>query len=261
VAGSAIGLGAGYAVLVLVLLLAWQRVYLKDETRSFRLPIPSLMALEAAPYVAFGSAFALFLIEPHALGWIGHTRVGRMNALRTLELSLALALPPVLLASGVCERILHSFWVFSKQHQRRDDALGFRRALAGFHRSQLLRYTAALGALSAAAVIAVELAIAFGDLHTASQLVFLCGIAGFFLLGLGQFNCLFMLSLSRPHPALKAVLAGVVFMTLAGVPLIFVDFRLAALAFADGAALFALEARKSCRKMIDDADHHFATAF
>jgi len=259
--GATLGLGIGYAVSGITLLAACLFVYRRGEERSFKLPPPSLMVLEAAPCIAFGSVFALLLIEPHILGWVGSTQLERLRAVRTLELSLLLALPPVLLASGVYEQILRSFWVFSKERRQRDTAIYFCRALTRFHRSKFLLYAAALGALSIAVVAAVEIASALGELTMLDQLVFLCGIAGFFFLGLGQFSCFVMLSLSQPNAALKAVLGGVVFQTLIGIPLIVVDFRLAALAFAFGAAHFALLSWTSCRRVIADAGYHFATAF
>jgi hypothetical protein len=110
-------------------------------------------------------------------------------------------------------------------------------------------------------VAAVELVVACGGLRSTDEVVFLCGIYGFFALGVGQLNCLFMLGLSQPRPALTAALAGTTASTMTGIPLAFVDFRLAALAFAAGAAVFAVTAGASCRGVIQQADHHYANAF
>ena len=68
------------------------------------------LLLDSAPYLFFGSAFALFLIGPHLLGLDGRRRRHVIDRVTTLELSLLIALVPVVLATGVSERVLRSFW-------------------------------------------------------------------------------------------------------------------------------------------------------
>ena len=262
VGSAAAGLGVGYAVSIGALTVSFATAYrLTDHTRALRLPSAGLASLEAAPYVAFGSLFALLLLEPHVLGWLGQSDQDQLSILATLELSFTLALPPILLASGAHEHTMHSFWVFVRVCQRTCDQRIFSRRVAAFHWREFRRYAAVLGALSVAMVIGCELVFLSGGLADLSQIVFLCAIAGFFLLGLGQFNCLLMLSLAPPRRAIESLLAGVVVLSVLGIPLAFVDFRLAALGFALGAGAFAAAAVWNCRGMLGEVDYYYATAF
>jgi hypothetical protein len=118
-----------------------------------------------------------------------------------------------------------------------------------------------LGALSVVTAAGFELMVALGELDDASQLVFACGLAGFFLVGLGQFSCLFMLGLALPNHALKPLLVGLVVLVGLGIPLSLVDFRLAALSFAVGAAALALTAVAGCLSVLVEIPRRYSTAF
>jgi hypothetical protein len=260
-AGTLAGLAVGYGVIVAALAAGWGYFYPRDGVPALRLPSVGAAVLEALPYVAFGSAFAILLLEPHLLGWFGDSSANRIQRLTILELSLLLALPPVLLATGVNERIMRRFWEFAKERQRGDGAEAFRRGVLDFHRHGLTLYVLTLGGLSLATVVGVELIVYAGGLESVSQLVFVCGVAGFFLLGLGQFSCLFMLSLALPGRALRPVVLGLVVLSTVGIPLSLIDFRLSALAFALAAAAFAAAAGVSCVRVLGEAPHRYATAF
>jgi hypothetical protein len=259
--GATVGLAAGYGVALAALLVSWRRANQAGQGVRSALPRASLLLLEGAPYIAFGSAFALLLVEPHVLGWVGRFPGAERTALGRLELSFTLALPPVLLASGLYERAMRTFWTFARARRQHDDPTGFRHAVAAFRRRELRRYAIALAAVSAANVGVVEAVRHAGDLHAVSQLVFTCAILGFLLLGVGQFNCLFMLSLAQPRPAVESVLAAVLVLTAAGIPLVTIDFRLAAPAFVAGAAALAAVSSARCRRVAGNADYHYAAAF
>lgn len=260
-AGADAGLATGYAVALSVLALAWRRSSGGVSEGRLRLPAPGLLLLEAAPYVGFGSLFALLLIEPHVLGWEGRVEGSRMGALGTLELSFTLALPPVLIASGLGERTMRAFWTFARARREQDDPEAFCDAVSTFRRARFRRYAFALACLSAAVVAGVEVARRLGSLHGVSQLVFLCAVVGFLLFGLGQFNCLFMLGLGRSGPALASALGAVIAVSALGVPLASVDFRLAAVAFAGGATVLAATSSVLCARVVRAADFHYAAAF
>jgi len=259
--GAAVGLAAGYAGAAMMLLFLAGHAYSGDPVFRLRLPSLSLLALEAGPYAAYGSVLAFFLFEPHVLGWVGHATGSRLDALTTLELSLTFALPPVLLASGTHEQVMRAFWTFARRTQGRSDTDTFRRALESFHASRRRLFACVLSVLTCLMVILVELAVLSGRVHSASQFVFLFGVVGFFVLGLGQFSCLFLLSLGRPSEALRAALAGVAVVTATAAPLTFIDFRLVAPCFAAGAAVFAIQARWGCRRVLARADYHYAATF
>lgn len=259
--GIVAGLAVGYAATFGLLLAAWLHAYGERGEAVFPLPSVGLFALEALPYMAYGSLFALFLVEPHVIGWEGHSTMQRHATLTALELSFTLALPPVLLASGLYERAMRTFWRFVRAHHDEDDGITFRSTVALFQASQLRRFALVACALSAATAFVVEGTLWLGGLEAVSQVVFLCGIGGFLLLGVGQLSCFVMLSLSRPGPALQSVAAAAVVLGAVGWPLASVDFRLAAPAFLSAAALFAALAQLRCRSVIKTADYHYANAF
>jgi hypothetical protein len=254
------GLLVGYVVCVLALGACWAHVFLRGDRRTMRLPAPSLMALEATPYILFGSVFSVLFFEPHILGWLGASDMSRVSTIVMLELSLTLALPPVMFAIGILERTMHAFWRVATDHADRRDATDFRTALLTFHRRTLTRYALVLALLSCAMVAGVEIVVLFGGLAELSQLVFLFGIAGFLAFGIGQFNCLLMLNVHRPGLATVPMLGGLAVVTAVGVPLVLIDFRFAAISFALGAATFAVLAIVRCRRMLRSADHHYAAA-
>ena len=69
-AGWPAGVAAGYATAAALLAVVWRRVYRPGTSRALRLPW-QLALLEAAPYAAFGTAFSVFLLVPHIIGWFG----------------------------------------------------------------------------------------------------------------------------------------------------------------------------------------------
>jgi hypothetical protein len=259
--GATVGIAVGYGATVVVLAAAWGVAYPRGNDRSFISPRRGALLLDASPYLAFGSAFALFLVLPHFLGWFGEGDATALDRLTTLELSLLLALLPVLLGTGVSERILRSFWDLARESRDEDGADGFRRGVREHVVNGLVRYGLVLGALSVVTAAGFELMVALGELDDASQLVFACGLAGFFLLGLGQFSCLFMLGLALPNHALKPLLVGLVVLVGLGIPLSLVDFRLAALSFAVGAAALALTAVAGCLSVLVEIPRRYSTAF
>ena len=145
--------------------------------------------------------------------------------------------------------------------RKRNGCGGFRRGVTGFLLRGLGQYALVLISLSLAMAAGFELIVLAGGLEQASQLVFICGLAGFFLLGVGQFSCLFMLSLALTDRALKPLLAGLIVLSGLGIPLADIDFRLAALAFAIAAAAFAAAAIEACLTVLDETPHRYATAF
>jgi hypothetical protein len=252
------GLIVGFAVAVLALGTCWVRVYFAGDGRSMRLPAPGLMTLEATPYIVFGSLASLLFFEPHVLGWLGTTDESRLSTIVTLELSLTLALPPLILVTGVHHLVMESFWMFATSRADKRDAAGFSEALRFFHERSLTRYVVVFAFLSGAMVATVETTVLLGGLGNLNQLVFLLGIASFFALGLGQFNCLFMLTLARPGRASMPVFGGLVVVTAVGIPLAFVNFSLTTIAFALGASAFAMLASVRCRDILSEADYYYA---
>lgn len=259
--GTYLGLGVGYGMCVAGLLGGWQHVFAGNPAKRLQLPAVGPLLVEGMPYMLYGGLFSVFFLEPHVMGWFGSSDGSSLDNLRVFELSFLVALPPVLLASGFHEIALESFWRYTSRRKWLGDRASFNADLGTFHQRQTWRYTAVLAAVTSVAVVAVETVVVLGRLEDVSQLVFLSAVVAAGLLGLGQFHCLFLLSLARPRVALAATLVGIATVTIVGIPLMLVDFRLAATAFAGGAAMFAAAAWLGCRRLIGDVDHHYATAF
>jgi hypothetical protein len=259
--GTPAGVAIGYAATTAALLVAWCLHY-PFRRRPTLLPnATGPLLLDSAPYVLFGSAFALFLIGPHLLGWMGAGDDTVIDRVTTLELSLLVALVPVVLATGVSERVLRSFWDVARALRRETAADGFRRGVRSYVLSGLARYAVVLGALSAATALVYEALVLSGVLEHGSQLVFLAGLVGFLLLGLGQFGCLFLLGLALPARALTPLLTGLLVLAAVGVPLSLVDFRFAAVGFAVAAAVFAAAAIAACLTVLAEIPRRYSTAF
>ena len=259
--GTPAGIAIGYGSTIAALVVAWC-VYYPYRRRTTLLPrATGPLLLDSAPYLFFGSAFALFLIGPHLLGWAGAGGGTLIDRVTTLELSLLIALVPVVLATGVSERVLRSFWDVARTLRRENAADGFRRGIRSYILAGFARYAVVLSTLSVATALAYEALVLAGALEHGSQLVFLAGLTAFLLLGLGQFGCLFLLGLALPDRALKSLLTGLFVLGALGAPLALIDFRLAAVGFAVAAAVFAAAAIAACLTVLAEIPRRYSTAF
>jgi hypothetical protein len=71
---------------------------------------------------------------------------------------------------------------------------------------------------------------------------------------------MFALNLVRPDRALAPLLTAIAVVTLAGIPLSLLGFGYAMLAFIAAAAVFAGSSFLSCRRVLANADYHYAAA-
>jgi hypothetical protein len=259
--GAQLGLLAAYVGTIAAIAVGWWRNSEERSDKAIHLPSPGLLFLEGAPYAAFGATLAVLLIEPHVLGWEGHVNGSTASALATLELSFMLALPPLVLGSALHERIMRSVWTYMGERRERGDAAAFRHDVTAFFAGKAAGALAIVVALAGADFLIVETVRRLGGLTGLSQLVFVSALAGFVLLWLGQLGCLLMLSLSRPAPAVVSALAATCALAAVGIPLVLVDYRLAAPAFVIGTAVFAAVALAGNRRLLRRADYHYATAF
>ena len=279
VAGSGTGgqlllaLSIGLGVALAVMLAAGRYVY-GARSDDAVLPPRAQLVFESAGYFAYGAAFMAFLLEVHILGWLGAKSASqsRLDTIAALEVGLTLALPPVILASGVAERTLRLFWFHAKEQQEHVAAHRTRRygkALQTFYYRRLLAYLVSSAVLAAAMLVAFELALRSGRLAgwvalpdpQPTELVFLAALVAFWLVGWAQFNCMFVLNFGRPEQAFRPVLLAMVVAGVTGIPLGAAGFGYTTLAFAAGSAAFAWASSRNCRRVLAAADHHYATAF
>ncbi len=261
VAGSSAGLVSGYFACLFTLSVGWRKTFGSEETRRHQLPRLVRLAVEGGLYLLYGVAFSLLFLVPHVMGWLGNGGVSIVRNLQTFELSFVLAFPPAVLVSGIHEVALECFWKSMRDRISYADQISFNSGLSRLHRHQVVRYLGLLGIASASAIIVVESVVISGRLQGMSQLVFLLAIVAMGLLGIGQLNAMFLLSLSQPGVALAVTVLGLVIVTGLGVPLVLIDYRLAAVAAAVGAAVYAGGTLLGCRRLFGLADHHYSRVF
>ncbi len=265
--------GLGVVVAIAVMIGAQLRIY-GSGGEAAKLPSRSHLLVESGAYFAYGAGVMFLLLEPHLLAWFGADAggLGRLQKIAAVEVAFTLAIPPVILATVMAERTLQRFWLYAKEQQRdvaARDRLRFGSELRAFYTRDAGLYLAAGGVLAVLMLVAVEFALRSGRLAEwvalpspgATEFIFVAALVSFWLVGWAQFNCMFVLNLARPEQALRPVLAGMAVATLTGIPLAFAGFEYSALAFVAGSATFALWSLRTCRRVLADADHHYAAAF
>jgi uncharacterized membrane protein len=236
-----------------------------------KLPPVAYMVYEAAPYFAHGSLYMVFILIPHLLGWFGSLGMGQERgwALSSVEVGLILSLPPLILSSGIVEHALRQFWLQARVAQPTtpgSDPRRFGSVLTEFYRQQLKRYLIVLASTSAVVYVAFQLALDSGLLASwlrlsnldAARFFFYISLITYGLLGWGQFNGAFCITLARPTLALWAVILGIGIVVFTGVPLsLGLNFTYAAVAFIAGAITFVAVSSWAIKKVLESADYYY----
>jgi hypothetical protein len=273
-----LGTGIGFTLTIALLFYAVNRGLKHKrggQTGRAHLPSAGFLIYEAAPYLAHGSLYMVFILLPHVLGWFGAVadHQGRLFALTNVEAGLLLSLIPVTLVSGVAEHTLRQFWIQAREAQassRGQNPDRFGQILLQFYRRQLSFYLAVLGAASLVAVVLFFAGITSGLISSWTQLssledveyIFLGGLIAYYLVGWGLFNCMFCLTLARPNMALRAVLIGLAVTLLVGLPLsLESSFAYSALSFVAGAAAFVIVSSGAIRQLFRSASYYYETSF
>jgi glycosyltransferase involved in cell wall biosynthesis len=236
-----------------------------------KLPPAAYMIYEAAPYFAYGSLYMVFILIPHLLGWFGVLGMGQERgwALSSVEVGLVLSLPPIILCSGIAEHALRQFWLRARAAQPitpGSDPRRFGFVLTELYRRQLERYLIVLAGTSAMAYVVFQLALSSGLLASwlrlssldATRFFFYISLIVYGLLGWGQFNGAFCVTLARPTLALRAVMLGMGIVVVTGVPLsLGLNFTYAAIAFIAGAITFVAVSSWNVKKVLESADYYY----
>lgn len=244
----------------------------KDD-RVF-LPPATYLIHEALPYFSYGSLYMILILIPHVLGWVGYRGPDQSWSfgITSLEGGLTLSLPPLVLVGGIAERTLRLFWQRAQATQQETPGQNperFSQTLITFYWQQLRRYLLVLALISAGIYTLFQLSIStmllprFLALPSLAilVLVFHAGLATYYLVGWGWFNCMFSLTLGRPQLALQAVIVAIIITLIVGVPLsLGVHFSYAALAFIAGALAFAATSSWLTYRLLKSADYYYYSA-
>ena len=274
----ALGTIVGYSATMLVILEGLRRGFAgakrgESSTSRERLPSIAYMTYEGAPYFGYGFTYMILILLPHVFGWLGALPVGldQMSAVTNIEVGLTLSMPPLILAYGVADHAIRLFWRQVTYHQVQTPGsrvAEFGAALCEFSSRQRRVYLLVLTGLTVAAHLAFRAAIHAGLvsqwLHQANtedlSLIFNASLIAYWLIGLGLFNSMFLVTLGSARTAFQAVLWGTLVMTILGFHLATISYAYAAVAFVLAAFVFALASWGKNDVVLQSADFQYTSA-
>jgi hypothetical protein len=233
------------------------------------------LVVNLAPYFAYGVVYVLFILSGHIPGWLGRlpAKVERVDALATIEMGLTLALSAYILVSGVAERTMAHFWERVQPYQRRtsvSDAEAFNESVEAFYRRERMQFLRALLICNLLVVFAGLVGLWIGNRTgwsiltwtPAASLVAFSGLVGYALMAFGVFNCMFMITLSRPRSVLRGLILGMLVTLVMG----WVVGRIAwyphaTLSIPVGSLVFLLVSRQQLGKLLSHADYYYYASF
>jgi len=274
---AAAGLAGALAVTLLVARAALSREAAASPVGDHHVVLaPSAQLIVGlAPYFVYGLLSVVFVLSGHLGGWAGalRTEAAPLQGVATIEIGLTVALISYMLAGGVAENTMRRFWRRIKVYQSGTSQAGpdaFNRALWDFFVGEQARYLIALSLCSylvASSVLAMVQfsagpGVAVLPWSAETTAVFLIGQAGYFLMGIGVFSCMFMITLSQPGRALGALARGTAATAAVGLAIALVlPYQYTVFSVVAGGLVFAISARVTLRAMLADADHAYYASF
>lgn len=244
------------------------------DQRVVLAPLPHL-TVNLAPYFVYGITYSVGVLVGHAGGLIGRLPAGmtRIQGLAQSELALTLALTGYILGVGMAERTMRRFWQRVKVYQRQVSAETpgqFRAVLRDFLVQERAQFTRALGVSSAVVLVAVVGAVSLSanrvllglSWNTATLLIFGFGLAGYGLLAMGVFDSMFLITLSRPLYALKALgISAVTTLLVSVVAGLLISYAFGVAGIIAGSAIFLWFTRRALGRIIRHADYYYYASF
>lgn len=239
------------------------------------LPATPHLLVNLAPYFVYGVLYVLLVLAGHVVGWVGRAPAGmdRMSVVATTEIGLTIALGGIILAGGVAERTVARFWQLVKVYQQQvalARPADFSHRIQSFYRREYRRYLAAVTLCSTIVVTAVLASAAWlsargfavlpWDEATVWFLVF--GTVGYGVMSAGVFQCMFMITLSRPGVAAQAVLIGIGATLAAGIVIgQLVTYQYSGLGLVLGSLAFSLATRSRLARLMRHSDFYYYASF
>lgn len=237
-------------------------------------PLPHL-TVNLAPYFVYGVTYSVGVLVGHAGGMIGRLPAGmtRIQGLAQSELALTLALTGYILGVGMAERTMRRFWQRVKVYQRQVSAETpgeFRAVLRDFLTQERAQFTRALGVSSAVVLVAVGGAVSASanrvllglSWDATTLLIFIAGLAGYGLLAMGVFDSMFLITLSRPLYALKALgISAVTTLLVSVVAGLLISYAFGVAGIIVGSAVFLWFTRRALGRIMRHADYYYYASF
>lgn len=276
-AATAIGFAGALLVMLVVIWRSLAQRTSASPVGKHRVVLPALphLVINLAPYFVYGVLYVLLVLAGHISGWIGRTPqgIGRMDAVTTTEIGLTLALGGVILAGGVAERTIARFWRLVKVHQLEavvSQPAHFRQAIAAFVACERRRFafvlllcsTAVVGVAAALVGWSAHLDVAFLPWSRQTTVVLVWGTVGYGLMALGVFECMFMITLSRPGMAIQAVMLGIATTVLVGLVIgQLAAFHTSAVGLVAGNLVFLAAAHRNLGVLLKHTDYFYYASF
>lgn len=236
---------------------------------SYERPRHSYVIDEALPYFAYGGLLVALFLGPNLLtAFVGTSRSISMADLSTVEVGMTLALLPLMVSLFVADDAVQRFWEAmcrTLSTTALGGSAGFATELHRWHSGHRLRFLVQVAIISAVCVPAAWLLAdtsAFRAIGVSSRslfvVAFVVSLLSYLLLASAQFDSVMILTLARPHVAVRSLAVGVlvaVMVAAATFPLDFPEVGLVAM-FA-GTAVFALSANRSARRFFRDLPFQF----
>ena len=269
----ALGVSSAVALSWAGAVLRRERRGMPQEMRLATMPRPTLLIYAAAPYFVYGTLYFGFLFADRLISWSAGAHPLPIWFSTPYELGLDWALLAVIFALAFLEYTVHAFSTQIIPLQERSSAFRARahnHALLRFY----LKHLIIVGALIAAGAIAVfELGLwlrHLGELEEVRDLftdkvarkVYWWGVAGYGLLVWGLLNGLFLFSLARPWPVLRALVPAIAAGTAVGLYLSRTgDYHDGVIGLAAGSLVFTAITTWSAIRMLRRADYYYYAAY
>jgi glycosyltransferase involved in cell wall biosynthesis len=274
IVASVVGYSVAMTLMIYVFSQGLNKRLVGKPAKASKVNFPSNAYLfqEAWPYFAYGSLYMILFLLPHVLGWIGGLAAGEARALAitSVEIGMTLAMPPLILVSGVAEHALRLFWRVAPAMQENtpgEQVPLFHERLVEFYRRHRMNYILTLVTLNILFMLGFWVATDLGMWgawpHLVSSapasFIFDTSLIAYALLGLGLFNSMFCITVGRPQLAVRALLWGIAVTILVGAPLCAISYQYSALSFIFGAAVFAFVSWRMVSQVLNLMDYHFAS--
>lgn len=231
-------------------------------------PWPHL-AVGLTPYFVYGIAYVALILAGHAICWISAGRMGlaRVDVVAATEAGLTFALAGYIMVGGVAEHTVGHFWTTVQTFQRQASPTqldSFCLAVRDFFVREKTRFAAALLVCNCLVTLALA-----GLLHwrvlpwsMETNVIFALGLCGYGLIGLAMFDCMFMVTLSRPSMASGCLAWGIACTLIVGLALgHLVGYPWTTLAVPVGGLVLVIAVHRQLHRVLAQMDYCYYASF
>jgi hypothetical protein len=217
-----IALAVGYAITVAILAARVMALVARRARGPAvpRLPRPSFLLAEAAPFAAYGGLLVALVLGPNLVSALRASSTGSSH-LRSVALGMTLALVPLMLSVPLAEggllTVLRRVASLLSDTNVSDIDDHLDRSVRDLHRDESTRYAVRLAVLSAVTVPLVWLLAQTGvfdglGAHAkgALLLAFVISVIAYLILGWSQFELALTISWARPGLAVRCLVGAAV---------------------------------------------------